>query len=238
MKNTNARLRIAALLLAASVLGLVGDAYAGEAPPRCLGLASHSSDSPAHWLKVGKIVGKDRAYFQWQIGTECLSHPINECRTPGHSYLIPGDIVIISSTAPGYVCANFSKTAREQRNYFGWIPAGQVELLGPIESTFPLEAWVGTWTNRGSSKITIRSKGNKLYAEGEAIWQGPSDPHFGEFSYEGTPSSNSMVLEAIDDPKGCKLQLILTSTLLIAADNMRCGGYNVTFTGFYRRKVH
>ena len=34
---------------------------------------------------------------------------------------------------------------------------------------------------------------------------------------------------------GCVVDLWLTGPFLVARDNMRCGGMNVTFTGVYRR---
>jgi len=213
----------------------VATAEPSENPP-CNGLASHFSDDPGEWLQAARIIGDDRAYFRWQLGSECLTEPINQCRTPAQSYLIRGDRIVVTGSVPGYVCVAYSKTAHEPRQFFGWIPAAQVEVEKPGAATSPLHAWIGIW-RQSSATISLRADGELLHAVGKAIWQGRSAPHFGAFDHSAHPVGNTLTMGMQSDPDGCQIQLILLGELLAASDNQHCGGNNVSFTGFYARKA-
>jgi hypothetical protein len=91
-----------------------------------------------------------------------------------------------------------------------------------------------TWQNQGA-KISIEERDGLLHAVGHAVWQGRSDPHFGEFDLVGASDATGLTLMDKKDPGSCTIRLALIGNLLAASDNMRCGGFNVTFTGFYPR---
>lgn len=204
--------------------------------PRCnAGIAVHFSDDPTQWLRAGRIVGDNRAYFRWQIGAECTAEPVNQCMSPGHSYLVPGDLVAVAGTVPGFACVSYAKTAREKRKFFGWIAADQVKIEDPAESKRPLTAWAGSWRNSNAT-IRIRVDRASLHAEGRAIWRGRGDPHFGEFAYSSVPVGDTVTLGVGGDVGSCQVQLLALGELLVATDNGNCGGANVSFTGFYARK--
>lgn len=64
---------------------------------------------------------------------------------------------------------------------------------------------------------------------GNAIWQGPGDPHFGSFTLEAPLGSDVVGLS--DE---CEVQIRKVGNFLFALDNKRCGGMNVSFDGLYR----
>jgi hypothetical protein len=196
--------------------------------PQCYGLSSQF-DEP---LRVGRIVGNGPAFFQEAL-TDCETAP-NHCQTPGHSYLIPGDLVVVAGSVPNFLCVEYSKKGLSKRRYLGWIPAERIKFIRSTGAAFPLSAWLGTWASGTAQKIVIRADGSALQAKGDAWWQGLTDPHFGDFRGVSVPTGNLAVFE--DNP--CRVQMVMISRMIAAEDNGHCGGMNVTFTGFYIRNEH
>ena len=101
----------------------------------------------------------------------------------------------------------------------------------------PLAAWDGNWRD-GDNSIAVRIDGARLTASGEAYWpsahpspkQRPSGPNLGDMSGTATPDGNTVVF-AGKDPADCRVSLTLLPPFLLAADNMNCGGMNVSFSG-------
>jgi hypothetical protein len=217
--------------LVAFCLCLSGLASASENSGSCVGLGSLGFDEQ---LKAGHVVGAGPAYLQSWL-KDCETDP-NDCRTSGQSYLVMGDSIVVVGSIRGFFCVEYSKNGLSKRRYMGWIPADRIEVASSTEVTYPLTAWLGTWTSGSTSKIIIRADGNALRAEGNALWQGPISPtpHFGDFDEVATPQGNLTILGGVGND--CRVQLLLMGKVLVAMDNLRCGGGNVSFSGFYVRK--
>jgi len=191
----------------------------------CNGLAGSGYLEPLEPLKAGHIVGKERAYFLWSIGAS----PFQPANKP---YLVAGDAVAVVKSAPGYVCVAYPKNKNSNMGTNGWLPANQVKIDEPREVPAKLKQWVGTWRSGTAEKLIIRLDGNALHVEGHAWWQGRSDPHFGEFSYNAAPIGNFVTF---GNERDCQVQLLMLGNFIAAQDNHGCGGTNVTFSGFYVR---
>ena len=81
----------------------------------------------------------------------------------------------------------------------------------------------------------------RLRVDGGAYWPSrqsdrPGGPHFGHMSGYATVEGTVAHYSEPGDPQGCQATLRLVGPYLLVADNQRCGGYNVTFTGVYRVK--
>jgi hypothetical protein len=152
-------------------------------------------------------------------------------RAPGPSTVLPGAWVAISQSVPGYVCVEPAKGGPHGSRGFGWLPADRVQI---IQAERPLNWWRGTWRST-AARIKITIEDNRLSAEGHAIWQGQSSPHFGEFSAEAIPDAGGILFKEGDDADVCQVKLVAMGNAMVAEDNNNCGGFNVSFTGFYTR---
>jgi hypothetical protein len=226
---------IGALFL--SVMCAALDQVAGAAAnpvARCNGIADHFSDDPTTWLRAGRIVGDTRAYLRWQVGDECAREPINDCLTPTRSYLVPGDLVAVAGSVPGFVCVSYAKSARQKRNIFGWLAEEQVKVESPTAEARSSDDWVGTW-HASAATLSISAAGPSLHVSGHAAWQKLAAPHFGDLDYSAIPVGDTLTLDAGGGTGTCKVQLLRLGELLVATDNQNCGAPNVSFTGFYAR---
>ncbi|WP_375597983.1 hypothetical protein [Devosia sp. Naph2] len=121
-----------------------------------------------------------------------------------------------------------------------------------------LSYWVGDWSASAEQDISIvLDERGGLYLEGFAAW-GAQDPdrvdrgaiNFGEFSAHvmaGWVRADGRLVFAVG-PDGsmpasaaeqydCVITLQLRGEVMVAEDNMMCGGHNVTFTGTYQRRT-
>lgn len=149
----------------------------------------------------------------------------------GPAYLLPGDTVLVHGHVAGWDCVTYATT---RRTTSGWLPAGRVEALRVAAPA--MAAWRGDW-ERVLSSLELRPAGRQLAVAGDATWYGAPHPdgersvHIGEVHARATPRGDRWQGE--DDL--CRLRLRLLPPYLLAADNDQCGGYNVTFSGIYRR---
>jgi hypothetical protein len=206
----------------------------------CWGLTEYDSSPqlpprfpPMPELKAGEVVGADPSFFFGEVGPNCALNPI-ECRYPNQPYLVSGDPVVITGSAPGYWCVEYAK--RTQPRYAGWMPKDRIRLLPLPVPSVPLSSWVGTWRD-GSTTIILSRRNHGLLAYGDATAPGGiySGPHLGSINAIGVPSGNSLSLGANELGK-CYVELLRIRELLVAVDNGGCGGMNVTFAGIYVRK--
>ena len=134
---------------------------------------------------------------------------------------------------------------------YGWIEAERM-TFGPLPSP-PKGAWTGRWElsySGGDPSIRIQQrKDGKLHVSGYAEWRAHPDstPNIGELDFTGLPreiffdGGDPACLElkwADDEPArcfDCIIRLMLVNDRLIARDNGRCGGMNVSFSTTYRR---
>lgn len=175
--------------------------------------------------------------------------PAAEARCEKPAYVTPGDAVIVNGATGGFLCATYVGGTRASSMTIDWLPAAS--LADPKTSAAPtLADWVGVWRSGDEKTISIRRAGKRLTITGEASW-GASDPrrvasgavNTGEFEAtvapEGATAGFAMdgngETVALDAPDTlCKVRLWRLGPYLVAADDGRCGGANVTFTSVYR----
>jgi hypothetical protein len=184
-------------------------------------------------LVMGRIkpdVGKVHFRKEGESGNACPS-PAPECQEK--AYLAPGDLVVLGAKYGDYVCVDYAK-AKGGRG--GWLPASAIE---PVAAATDPAAWAGKW-KRVEAEIRIAQNGDGLKAEGDATW-GALDPHraghggvnVGDFS--GTLNLKDGQATFRDEDGFCSLRMTRAGDFLFVRDNLKCGGFNVSFSGMYRR---
>jgi hypothetical protein len=231
------RLFTAILIIAASP-ARADDARCGEFPD----LAAN----PA--VALGRIAsGAPRVPF---VKDE-LTQPGCPNLTPAcaeRAYLVPGDRVILTMKRDAFVCATYINAKGGDRS--GWLPSDAVAYDKP-EPVAPA-GWLGKWS-RTEAEIRVKSgKAGAVTIEGEATF-GALDPgrvkrgavNTGEISADVTPAGDRLSFAmgadgALPVDKGdesdCKVWMRRVGPWLVVYDNRNCGGFNVSFIGFYTRK--
>jgi hypothetical protein len=162
-------------------------------------------------------------------GKTCPVCPRDAAACQSKSFLLPGDLVVAGKTVDGNRCVFY----RDQKNVSGsagYVPQGRLEALPPASVT--QKDWLGEW-RIGDIFMKLRAKGAALSAKGEAVWGTAANAHVGEMSGVATPKGNEVTF--VDDEDECHVSLTLLPPFVLARDNNRCGGLNVTFTGVYLR---
>ncbi|WP_343714425.1 hypothetical protein [Inquilinus sp.] len=167
-------------------------------------------------------------------------------------YLVANDRVVVTAVQGAYACATFTGGAPNFASTTGLLP------LSALADT-PQAAegdWTGAWRSGDEQEIDIRKvAGNAIAIEGNATYGG-DDPervargavNAGQIGATLTPEGDKAAFSAGDDGKGapydanpgddsvCRVRLWRVGPYLLAADNLMCGGMNVSFTGVYRRE--
>ena len=190
--------------------------------------------SDATSFGIAKVVGAPRTYLRGDTAP-C---PDDSATCRGRIYVVPGDTMLTHASRGGFVCAFFP--GRNGGNA-GYVRQDEI-APEPVDRNPALSAWSGTWAD-GDDTITLRPRGAQLAANGNAYWpsanpslkERPGGPNLGEMSGTASPKGNTVAFSG-KDPNDCRVQLTLLPPFLLAADNMNCGGNNVTFTGVYRKK--
>ena len=181
---------------------------------------------------LAKVTGAPRTYLR----TDIAPCPDDGAACRGRVYVVPGDVVLTSITHGPFVCAYYPGKGGSA----GFVRLDEVQVQPtPIPA---LSAWVGTWKD-GDDSIVLHARGNQLIASGNAYWpsatpslkDAPGGPHIGEMSGQAIPKDGTVVF-AGNDPDDCRVKLTLLPPYLLAADNLNCGGANVSFIGVYRKK--
>jgi hypothetical protein len=197
----------------------------------CFGLTMESPDEDGAQLRIAQIIGDASAELSYVLPPACDREP-NSCRDGERRSAQPGDIVVVTRQASGFICAHRFPGGPQNG---GWLPLSRLEIADPAQVATPLSAWVGTWHGSDqAATITIRlADNNTLRAEGEAWWQGQyAGPNIGNFDTTARPVSNLLTLT---DYSVCHVSLALLPGSLAVVDNAQCGGMNVRFSGFYER---
>lgn len=182
-------------------------------------------------FRTARVTGRRGSRVHFSGDDEGCPGPAEKCRQK--AYLIPGDEVLVSRAFGDWVCAWY-QPARGAESV-GWLPADRLAVSEPPARP-PLAAWLGEWGFYDNSLRLGRGRGpGALRVAGDASWVGvnPGNVHVGEVSGEATPAGNALT---VGDEDGCRLTLRLVGAYLLASDNKRCGGLNVTFDGVYRRR--
>lgn len=174
-------------------------------------------------------VTASKAFFRKDTGG-CPSG--EDCRS--NSYVVEGDAVVIGRRLGEYVCAFYPN---DDGGTAGWLDIGAL-FVRPLDAAPPLRRWLGDWSDGASADVTILTSGGRATIMGTAFW--PARPeentwptiHIGEvdgplaiFGHRATYADDNL----------CELELTLLPDFLLIADNHKCGGVNVTFSGVYRR---
>jgi len=183
---------------------------------------------------LAMVIGAPRTYLRSDI-PPC---PDDSAACRGRAYVLPRDTVITSVASDRYVCAFF---ARPGGGSAGYVRRDEIAPQ-PAPANPPLAAWLGTWRD-GDNSIALSGGGGKLMAKGEAYWPSaypsaksrPGGPNIGDMGGTAAPTGNTVVF-AGDTPDECRVVLTLLPPFLLAADNMKCGGMNVSFSGVYRKR--
>lgn len=149
------------------------------------------------------------------------------------SYVIPNDELIVSRQYKGFACAWFQP--KKGYETVGWIPLERLEILNLPRSQ---NEFTGDWYFYDNSiKIAKTGTEGVFKVTGDAFWRGLGDNvHTGELDHEGKIVGQSLKLgEDETEEYACKVSIDLVGNYLIVADNLNCGGANVTFSGVYRR---
>ena len=185
--------------------------------------------------RLAKIKGKpkERIYF---FGDEREDCPQNKnCRLK--SYVVPNDEVIVSRELGDFACVWFQP--KNGSETVGWLHTEKLSYL-PETKDLKINDWIGNWRFYDNSiDIVISKKRGFLGVSGNAVWKGLGDNvHVGEFNEEEVaPQGNVLKIgESETEEFDCQVTMRRVGRYLIVADNLNCGGANVTFSGVYQNK--
>lgn len=210
-------------------------ATAAVMAPMCLSAQTYYSGDVALLDKysAAKVIAPGKTYFV--ADSDKCPAATAACRTK--AYVVAGDEILINDRRGDYITASFVNA--RGRLTSGWLPAQAV-------SATPRGAaadWLGGW-RRDEAEITIdrATQPGWLKFSGNATW-GTHDParrakgaiNYGGFGGEAAPDGDRVTYTGQDAGDECKVTLRLLGSYMIAADNLQCGGLNVTFSGIYRR---
>jgi hypothetical protein len=202
--------------------------------------------NPANWCREGfftrdsetfKIAGvkggrNARVYFYDDDKENCPGSAA--CRR--NTFVVGGDEVVVNRSFGGHSCAWY--TPRSGRPTVGWIKTSDLEFNWILfdASTGP---WLGEWKyGENAIEFTDNKLAGYLNVTGNATWIGanPGQVHVGELDGRYEPKNGIVNYSDGDDEYDCKVKMRLLGKYLIVADNLRCGGVNVSFSGVYTRK--
>lgn len=168
------------------------------------------------------------------------------------AFLVPGDLVIVTGTHDGYACATFTGRGPHAAVTSGWLPLAALASAPHALA----RGWIGDWRSGPEQDIVIsRAPAGRIALEGEATFGG-QDParvqrgavNTGAFAATVAPAGRRLGFmigqngkpRAFDARRAkaqmlCALRFWRLGPYLVAADNLKCGGNGVTFTGIYRR---
>jgi hypothetical protein len=195
----------------------------------------------------------DRARFV--KGGEQAGCPSASAACAARAFVVGGDVVVVSATAGDYACATFTGPGPKAASTSGFLPRAQLAAPPPEAPINAATAWAGTWQSGDEQTITIHAKPDgRIVIQGDATWGG-QDPerikrgavNAGNISAEVSiaggvaaftddgGATKPFDVKLPDDSGVCRVKLWRLGPYLVAADNLGCGGMNVTFTGVYRK---
>lgn len=183
-------------------------------------------------FKIGMVTGSrsNRVYFNRDDSDDCPAG--KNCR--GRSFVVGGDKLLVSRSYKGFACSWF--VAPNGRETVGWIAESSIKTSQP-DVRPALSKWLGSWKYADSEiSFTDNKLAGFLNVTGDAFWKGLGDNvHVGELDGRSAPEGNLLEYSDGDDEYDCKVTMRLIGDYLVVADNLKCGGVNVTFSGVYRR---
>jgi hypothetical protein len=201
--------------------------------------------------------GAARVHFVMN-GSDRAGCPNGDAVCAGRAFLVPGDAVVVTGVKGNYACATFAGPPPAVLSTSGWLPGA---ALVPPSASIAANAesigdWIGDWRSGPEQQIKItRAADDRIALDGAATW-GAGDPdrvkrgavNTGDFSAIAALAGGHLAFLIGNEGKPlpydakrakdqilCGLRLWRTGPYLVVADNLQCGGNNVTFTGVYRR---
>jgi hypothetical protein len=233
------RCHFAAAIIAVTLGAMLSAAAADEKPGDCLGI-DFDVRRPVAIAKLA--TDKPQVNFiksNWEDAA-CPAEG-ESCRQK--SYLVPGDTVLIAKTNAAYTCVSYQSAADPKQHWTnGWLPAASLAPVAPLPA--PARAdWLGAWVHAGGEIDITNAADGGLTIHGEAIYRAAQDVHNGVIDATAKPEQG--ILAFADDghvsfdkagTDACLVRMRRAEALLVVEDNGHCGGADVTFAGFYRKK--
>ncbi len=181
-------------------------------------------------FKIGRVKAS-RAYFHSDESEDCPEGAA--CRRK--AYLVPGNEVIVNRVRNGFACAWYSPVKGNPT--VGWLKASDLSISAPPKVT-GTKAWLGEWVyEENGIELTDNKLAGFLNVTGNATWKGLGDNvHVGEIDGRYEPVDEVINYSDGDDEYDCKITMRHLGKYLIVADNLKCGGVNVTFSGVYTKR--
>ena len=185
-------------------------------------------------FRIGRITGltSERAYFYKDDRDDCPDG--KNCRAK--AYLVTGDEVIVGRSFGRKSCVWYTPVKGAPTS--GWLDTYRLKSIKPDKNP-NLSTWLGEWTYaRNGINFTENKLAGYLNVTGDATWQGiGANVHVGEIDERVEPTGNLLKLgENETGEYACKVKMHLIGKYLVVADNLRCGGANVTFSGIYTKR--
>lgn len=202
--------------------------------------------NPANWCREGFFTRDSdtfriaavrggrtaKAYFYGDDRDVCPGGP--NCRLK--SFVVGGDEVLVNRGSGDYSCVWFA--SRGGRSTIGWLRTSDLRFDDQLADP-SIRAWLGEW-KYGDNVIefTENKLPGYLNVTGNATWTGanPGNIHVGELDGRYEPKNGVINYSDGDDEYDCKATLRLIGRYLVVADNLKCGGVNVSFSGVYTKK--
>ncbi len=152
------------------------------------------------------------------------------------SFVRPGERVIATGRSGPFVCVTVVGRPPALRENHGWLAAARLVPADGVAGA----PWAGTWRTGSGQSVTLRERGaGGVSITGAAVW-GAADlsraaaggVNTGAIAARATPHGQRLVFAA---RTGCAGRMWRLGPYLVVADNGRCGGMKVSFTGVYRR---
>jgi hypothetical protein len=221
----------AAAVVAVTLGAMLSQAAADEKPGDCIGIDFDVS----HPAAIAKLAtGKPHVNFI-KSSWEDAACPADGESCQQQSYLVPGDMVLIGKTNAAFTCVSYQSAADPQQRWTNaWLPATSLTPVTPLSARERAD-WLGAWVHAGG-EIDITSAANGgVTIHGEAIYRAAQDVHNGVIDATAKPEQGIVAFDKAGTD-ACLVRLRRAEALLVVEDNGHCGGVDVTFTGFYRRK--
>ncbi len=150
-----------------------------------------------------------------------------------------GDLVAPGITQDGWSCAMVG-------GWSGWVPN---DRLAPVPATpaITTRQWLGTWVNThvgaGRDRLILthsRAGHGVIRVDGKAYYTNAAHSvNYGGLGGDALAMGPFLHIVDQSDQPGCILDLTYNPAngTFRAVDNQRCGGFNVSFDGVWRRLV-
>jgi hypothetical protein len=237
------------LLMIGILFSGAGEAIAQQPTDQCDVLIDITSGSEPSFYRVAP--GKSRLNFIKSDG-EGAGCPRVDAACAAGAYLVAGDPVIVTEITGDFACGAFAAPKGAGPETTGWLPrAALEEMKAPASAA---RDWLGQWRAGSWKEIKVTAaKNDGIELDGTAYW-GADDParresgavNTGELSATVKPEDGKVAFSldvngetrdynADANDISCRVRLWRLGPYLAVADNVQCGGANVTFTGIYRR---